>query len=238
VRRESPTQQVREQLLLAIEAGDYAPGELLPSERVLCGTFGVSRVSVREAIAALEALGVVAVQHGKGAFVNGPLREQLAGPFQRYLEAHRAELLELLSVRGALDELAAAEAAGQGADRSLHGAQRAHEEFQRVSEGPDADLAQLAALDVKFHVAIASASQNQLLRKLLEDLHGAMQDSRRLTLARSERQPKVSVKQHQAILDAIVAGDVRRARLEANRHLSGLRSWLAEDRANVPSSGT
>lgn len=226
MRRESPTQQVREQLLVAIEAGDYARGELLPSERALCETFGVSRVSVREAIAGLEAVGVVTVQHGKGAFVTGPLREQMSGPFQRYLDAHREELLELLNVRGALDELAATEAAHHVRAGSLREVEQAHEQFRRSSEGPDVDLARLAALDVQFHVAIAGASHNQLLHKLLADLHGAMQDSRRLTLARSERQPRISVTQHQAILDAIAAGDAKRARLEANRHLSGLRSWL------------
>lgn len=224
-------------MLLAIEAGHYRPGELLPSERVLCETFGVSRVSVREAIAGLEALGVVAVQHGKGAFVSGPLREQLAGPFQRYLDAHRQELLELLKVRGALDELAAAEAAGHGSSGALHGAQLAHEEFQRLSQAPDVDLGKLAAVDVKFHVAIASASQNQLLRKLLADLHGAMEDSRRMTLGRSAHQPQMSVQQHQAILDAIGAGDAKRARREANQHLSGLRSWLEHSDGRVePSS--
>lgn len=226
VRRDSPTQQVREQLLQAIEAGDYAQGDLLPSERVLCETFGVSRVSVREAIAGLEALGLITVQHGKGAFVSGPLREQLSGPFQRYLDAHREELLELLSVRGALDELAAAEAARHAESTSLQAVQTAHQAFQRLAQLPDVDLAQLAVLDVQFHVAIASTSRNQLLHKMLADLHSAMQDSRRMTLDRSEHQPQVSVSQHQAILDAITAGDVKRARLEANRHLLGLRSWL------------
>lgn len=226
VRRESPTQQVREQLLLAIEAGDYTRGELLPSERVLCETFGVSRVSVREAIAGLEALGLVTVQHGKGAFVSGPLRDQLSGPFQRYLDAHREELLELLNVRGALDELAAAEAAHHAGTPALGVVQKAHQEFRREASAPEVDLAQLAVLDTQFHVAIAGASHNQLLHKLLADLHNAMQDSRRMTLARTERQPQMSVTQHQAILDAIMAGDAKRARQEANRHLSGLRSWL------------
>lgn len=226
VRRVSPTQQVREQLLLAIEAGDYAPGVLLPSERVLCETFGVSRVSVREAIAGLEALRVVTVQHGKGAFVADPLSEQLTGPFQRYVDAHRDELLDLLNVRGALDELAAAEAATHATNSSLEAATSAHEEFCRLAEENEADLSQLATLDVKFHVAIAEASENQLLSKLLADLHGAMEDSRRMTLGRSEHQPSISVKQHSAILAAITTGDAKRARLEANRHLSGLRSWI------------
>ncbi len=226
VRRESPTQQVRDQLLVAIGSGDYAAGQLLPSERALCEAFGVSRVSVREAIAGLEALGLVTVQHGKGAFVSGPLRDQLAGPFQRYLESHRDELLELISVRGALDQLAAEEAARAPAEGSLDAVARAHAAFQSQAEAEQVDFARLADLDVQFHLAIAGASHNELLHKLLADLHGVMQASRRMTLARSQRQPKLSVTQHQAIVDAILAGDARRARQEAYRHLSGIRSWL------------
>jgi GntR family transcriptional repressor for pyruvate dehydrogenase complex len=226
VRRESPTEQVREQLLKAIEAGDYAQGDLLPSERVLCETFGVSRVSVREAIAGLEAIGLVTVQHGKGAFVSGSPSEQVSGSFQRYLSTHREELLDLLNVRGALDELAAAEAAANARASSVAEIVKAQRAFKRQATLAQLDYSALADLDVRFHLSIAEASGSQLLYNLLADLHGAMQDSRRMTLARSERQPQLSVVQHGTIVDAIVSRDQKRARREAERHLAGIRSWV------------
>ena len=55
----------------AIVTGDYAPGQRLPSERDLAFRFGVSRPTVREAMIHLEALAVVAVHHGSGAYVHG-----------------------------------------------------------------------------------------------------------------------------------------------------------------------
>ena len=232
VRRESPTQQVRDQLLLAIESGDYAAGSQLPSERVLCETFGVSRVSVREAIAGLEALGLVSVQHGKGAYVRGPIPEQLAGPFQHYLQLHREEMLDLINVRGALDELAAELTAREGSDEDLGALVRAHEAFRDEAEATATNLEQLALLDVQFHVAIGRAANNELLYKLLADLHGVMQQSRRVMLARSPRQPTLSVSEHQAIVDAITAHNVRDARQAAQKHLSGIREWL--EKAQVP----
>lgn len=231
VRRESPTQQVRDQLLLAIETGDYPPGSQLPSERALCETFGVSRVSLREAIAGLEALGLVTVQHGKGAYVREPLRDQLSGPFQHYLQLHREEMLDLINVRGALDELAAELAALEGTDEDVSGLIAAHEAFRAEVESADINLERLALLDVAFHLAIGSAAHNLLLGKLLADLHGVMQQSRRVTLARSPRQPTVSVVEHQAIVDAIMAHDARRARQAAQKHLSGIRAWLTQSRA-------
>src|SRR5215469_9811509 len=138
VQHVSPTQQVREQLLAAIESGEFAAGSLLPSERVLCATFGVSRVSVREAIAGLEAMGLVSVQHGRGAFVRDRVATRYAGPFGKYLEPHRDELIELLKVRGALDELTAEEAAlhatAEGLSKVAEACRRFNEAAQRSEE--------------------------------------------------------------------------------------------------------
>src|SRR5205814_1294850 len=69
IKRIQRSAAVRNQLEGAIRRGDYAAGERLPSECELVETFGVSRVSVREAIRSLEALGHVTVQHGRGVFV-------------------------------------------------------------------------------------------------------------------------------------------------------------------------
>ncbi|MGH3292619.1 MAG: FadR/GntR family transcriptional regulator [Trebonia sp.] len=225
VQHVSPTQQVREQLLAAIESGDFAPGSLLPSERVLCATFGVSRVSVREAIAGLEAMGLVTVQHGRGAFVRDRVATRYAGPFGRYLQLHRAELLELLKVRGALDELAAEDAALHANADGLSRVAEASRQFREAAEAKPLDLSRLAELDVAFHVAIAEAGGGELLPKLLRELNGVLDESRHLTLG-LPGQAQRSVQQHQTIVNAIVAGDARPARRAASRHVSAVSMWV------------
>src|SRR5439155_19199187 len=70
INRTGRSEEVRLQIERAIRSGDVAPGERLPAERELVETFGVSRVSVREAIRSLEALGLVRVYQGRGAFVS------------------------------------------------------------------------------------------------------------------------------------------------------------------------
>jgi DNA-binding FadR family transcriptional regulator len=226
VLRVSPTQQVREQLLNAIQNGDYLPGAALPSERVLCETFGVSRVSVREAIAGLEAMGLIFVRHGRGAFIRDSVHNQYAGPFGRYLTKNRDQLLELLRVRGALDQLAAEEAALRATQDGLAAVVAANDAFNALAnEGERPDYGQLAALDVAFHVAIARATDAQLLPTLVSELNGILVESRQMTLARPGQRAR-STRQHQAIVDAIVKGDADLARRAAEQHLTDITAWI------------
>ncbi|MHB1553695.1 MAG: FadR/GntR family transcriptional regulator [Acidimicrobiales bacterium] len=229
--------QVREQLLAAIERGDYPPGSMLPSERQLCEAFGVSRVSVREAISGLEAVGLVRVQHGRGVFVGSPASSLSTGSFAKYFEAHRDELLELLKVRGALDELAAEEAALHHNDEALARMVEANEAFQRATEGQDQDFERLATLDVAFHLSIADCSGGQLLPTLLAKLNGMLGESRRLTLASRPRALR-SAKEHQRIVDAICAGDASAARRAAARHMGAIRELLVKLRNGPSGNGS
>ena len=222
VRKVGPTEQVRNQLLVAIQRGDFPPGSLLPSERVLCETFGVSRVSVREAISGLEAVGLVSVHHGRGAFVRSGLADP-AGPFVKYLELHREELLELLKVLGALDELAAEDAALEGTADGLAQMIAARDAFAKAVESND--LEQMAATDVAFHVSISRCSDGQLLPQLLIELNGVLEESRRMTLAGAGRSAR-SVKEHAAIVEAIVAHDPRGARRAVARHIKSVIGWI------------
>ena len=227
VQRVSPTHQVREQLLSAIQRGEYPSGSALPSERVLCETFGVSRVSVREAIAGLEAMGLIEVHHGRGAFVRDSVHDQYAGPFGLYLIQHRDELLELLQVRGALDQLAAEEAALHGTAEGLAAIASANEAFRAASRGEMPDFTAIVDADVAFHVSIARAAGRSLLPTLLSELNGILDESRRMTLARPGQLQR-SARQHQAIVDAINDRNPKSARRAAEKHLGAITAWIRE----------
>jgi len=218
----SRTQHVRDQLEAAIERGDYAPGDRLPSERELVELLGVSRVSVREAIRSLEALGVVDVQHGRGCFVATSRSDHYASSFGHWLSVHSDEVFELLKVRGALDELAA-EAAATGTDDGWPERLRAlNLEFRSTEPG---DMDALVARDVAFHDAIAQASGSALLADLLRDLHETFNESRNATL-RPRGRPAGSAREHDAIIAAIEAHDPAAARAAVAAHLASVRAAL------------
>jgi len=72
--------QVDEILLDRIRDGTYAPGSRIPSESELSDEFGVSRATVRTALAKLAANGMILRKHGNGTFVNGRIRQASAQP--------------------------------------------------------------------------------------------------------------------------------------------------------------
>lgn len=226
VSRVSPTQQVQHQLLSAINGGEYPPGSKLPSERMLCEAFGVSRVSVREALAGLVATGLIEVRQGQGAFVRSRVNGKYAGPFGLYIAANRGELAELLNVRGALDGLAAAQATQQLTDEGRAAIESSHLAFAEAA-GSGATPQALSELDVAFHQAIAAASGGELLPQLLQQLNSLLVESRHILFAR-EGQPMRSLEGHQAILDAIVSGDVDSAQRLATEHPAKMRAWVEE----------
>lgn len=218
----SRSQQVREQLEAAIERGTYKAGERLPSERELVELLGVSRVSVREAIRSLEAVGLVTVQHGRGCFVATSRSDRYASSFSHWLAVHRDEVLELLKVRGALDELAA-EAAAAGADPATVARLRELNALFRESDPEQLD--ELVERDVAFHEVIAEASGSSLLADLLRDLHETFNESRHATLRPAGR-PAESADEHDAIIDAIEQADPAAARAAVSAHLASVRASL------------
>lgn len=226
--RHSRSDEVREQLQAAVERGKFKPGDRLPSERELSDVFGVSRVSVRDAVRSLEALGMIEVRQGSGSFVAQPRTDGFVAPFGRWIELHRDEVLELLAVRSALDQLAAQRAAEQAGRDDIHALEVAHQAFEAANAS--APLAELSDLDIAFHEAVARASQSVLILRLIVDLNRQLEESRRAALVSPERR-STSTAQHADILRAIKGGDTEGARDAVTAHVDAVVAFLETVRA-------
>jgi GntR family transcriptional repressor for pyruvate dehydrogenase complex len=227
--------QVREQLELAIRAGEFKPGDKLPPERELTETFGVSRVSVREALRSLEARNLVKIRHGAGTVVTDPA-ERATRDLAHWLQLHRHETLDLLMVRGALDELAATTAAERGDPAALAAVRSSAEDFAKVASDQTIPLDRVIDLDVAFHEAIADATGSRLLADLLHDLHEQLEESRRASFAPAGRRERSS-QEHVAIVEAIERGDAEGARVAVAAHIESVRELLTEDPAALGDDG-
>jgi GntR family transcriptional regulator, transcriptional repressor for pyruvate dehydrogenase complex len=196
----------------AIHLGAFLPGDLLPAERLLAETMGVSRVTIREAIRVLQAEGYLEARKGtRGGLVFVDSTEPTE-VLRARLRQRRDELEAILEFREANECAAARLAAVRRSDRDLERAAAAIEEM-RIAD----HIASFRRADSTFHLAIADAARNSLLRDAVEDARVAMflpMDAIDLTVTKA-----TSVPQHLKILAAIKAGDgARSARLMA-RHI-------------------
>lgn len=219
-----------------IDAGYYAPGDKLPTEPALMEKFGVSRTVVREAIAALRADGLVESRQGSGVFVIGPRQND---PGLRLFTAETdkiSDIIEELELRIAIE----VEASGLAAVRSSP-AQEAEIQAQvdwyarLVAQGKPTDEA-----DFRFHMAIATATNNARFRTFLEHIGRRMIPRVKFRSVMGGIDPLPSrdepiLQEHRDIAEAILARDPDKAREAMRRHLvtgikryRSLTSWRQE----------
>jgi GntR family transcriptional repressor for pyruvate dehydrogenase complex len=210
-------QLVRDQLQSAIANGVFKPGARLPAERELVEQFGVSRVSVREALRSLEAIGLIEMIRGRGSFVTSDLAEQQERNVRQWLAAHHHEVVELMKVRGAIEALGAEEAARRQDLPRLKALEAAHVRFvDAVEDG--AALPQIVELDVLFHDSLAAASGSSLCIELTRQLNARLSEARRLTMMPAGR-PRNSASEHDRIVRAVLSGNPVAAGSAVRKHV-------------------
>ena len=188
-------------------------GDRLPTEKVLCEQYGVSRTVVREAIARLQTEGIVAVRQGSGVFVDRPSGHNVFRIGNRRSE--RGQFTHVYELRLGV-EVAAAELA--------------------AIRRSDADIALLEGLigrmidpqlrptaDTDFHVGIARATKNELYANFVAflgvELSSVIGDAVVNTINRHPEQINLVIAEHRCILTAIVKRDRKAARRAMTTHL-------------------
>ncbi len=222
VRTGNPFEETVERLLQAIKLGVVVPGDRLPSERDLAARLNVSRVTLREAIHALTEAGYVESRRGRygGTFVNEVLPKPRRTPAKRLARELGDGLDDALVLRAAL-ETGAAEAA---AARSLSDAEQDH--LRRcLAETSAAKLSDYRRFDSRLHLAIAEVTGAPSLTSATADARMRLNELLD-AIPLLERNIRHSNEQHEAIVDAILAGDPEAARRAMQEHLSGTAALL------------
>jgi len=203
--------EVVKQLIALLTVGDLVPGSRLPPERQLAEQLGVGRSAVREALAALEILGIVSVRPGSGTYLRDTTSELLPTTLSWGMMLNAARTRELIEVRSGL-EIQAATYAAQRVDDEAVEALRGFVDTMRDSLD---DLDAFLQADLRFHLQIAVSADNVVLRDLLQSTRSLL----RLWVERglSERsQAEVAYREHLAVFEAISRRDPDAA-LEAMR---------------------
>jgi GntR family transcriptional regulator, transcriptional repressor for pyruvate dehydrogenase complex len=216
---ESLPEQIARRIEDLIAAGaPVGPGTRLPSERELAQTFGVSRLSVREAVHRLEALDLVVVRRGAGTFVAKTASVSKSEPAEPPLP-RSTNVEELFEVRRLLEPAAAKWAALRADRHTLISLQRLAERFEVAAAASHEGVEQLVMSDIALHVEIARCAENVLLSRLLEGLYDLTRAQLEYSLRREGRAAETAV-EHRRIVDAIVARDAEAAREAMLTHLA------------------
>jgi GntR family transcriptional regulator, transcriptional repressor for pyruvate dehydrogenase complex len=213
IRRSKVYEQVARQLQQRI-IDELKPGDLLPPERELVQMLGVSRSSVRDAIRSLELVGLLEPRQGIGTVVREPSADSSANPLASVLLQKRKMVGELLDVRKMIEPPLARRAALHASEVEVAELEKIlSRQKERVSRG---ELA--IEEDSEFHYAVALASDNSVVLKVVDVLMDLLRETRERSLQAEGRQQK-SLAGHQRIYAAIKRRDAPSAEAAMRRHL-------------------
>jgi DNA-binding FadR family transcriptional regulator len=198
----------------AIERGEYAIGDKLPSEAELCRTLEVSRPVLREALRALQTMGLTVSRTGKGTFV---VADSVEDPtFGDYAAS------DLLEVRRHVEIPVAGYAARRRTPENLD--HLAHL-LDRMEQ--ETDTTAWVAMDTLFHLAVAEAAQNPVFRRVIEEIRDALARQSAFLNELGGRREQ-SNREHRAIVEALIDGSENDAVEAMAHHLDRVETTLTD----------
>lgn len=224
IRKVNVTKQVFDQMLDIIYSGKWKAGDRLPSESELCESFGVSRVTIRQAIQKLAALDLIETRHGEGSFVKAvsPGSSMNALMPDIYLRNEEDTLPQVLEYREIIEVQSCRLATLRCQPGDCQVLQNTVEQMEKMMT--EDDQKGFAQADMEFHLQIARMTRNSIIIKIHEILEmlliKAMQDT-------IMKMGYLGLWYHKEILAAIEQKDAERASALMKEHLSNNWRFLA-----------
>ena len=234
VKRHRLYEEIVQQFHALIRQGMLKHGDRLPSERELSEQFKVSRSSVREAIRSLELQGLVVSRRGSGTFINTENLEAALDLVAANLNVGEAALQDVFEMRHLMEPHIAALAAQRATADEVEVMREILEEQQRQIDVGETGVES----DTAFHFALASATHNSALVKVVSAVEDILQMSRDRSLQEPGR-PQRSLASHCQILEMVEMGNVDGAQRAMDHHLISVepsaRASIEREPAALPS---
>lgn len=214
-------QEIVRQVKAMIAEGRLKSGDRLPPERDLAEKFVVSRTSVREALRALESMGLVEIRAGEGAFVRQVSVDALIEPLALALLSEREAIVELFEARRLVEPPLAALAAQRATPDEVQDMERILEAQGKEVAAGRTGLEQ----DAAFHAAIGAAAHNRAITRIANAIMDLLRQSREEALGTPGR-PTRSHDDHRRLLAAIRAHDAGTAERLMREHLDAVEALV------------
>jgi GntR family transcriptional regulator, transcriptional repressor for pyruvate dehydrogenase complex len=228
--------QIAHQIRDLIRDGTLKVGEQLPPERTLVHQFGASRACVREALSALEMLGLIECRSGQGNYIKADGSEgTIDGEMLKALLSDH-DPYEIFEARLELEPNMASLAAERATEEELAGLKAFVERLRTLGDAilkegfKDALVDEYMDTDRRFHMEIGRAAHNNVLftvysgvNLMTKETHWKAMKSKGLA---NEENIRAYAEEHEAILAAILQKDSKAALRESKRHLQMLKKGL------------
>jgi DNA-binding FadR family transcriptional regulator len=213
VSRATLSEQVAKRLAARITAGDWQPGEKLPSEAELCKAFEVGRSSLREALTSLAFIGLIRIRAGGGSYVAEKPSAYLTSPWlKNALLTDEKAFNEFIEARMILETELAGLCAERITPEELSRMEQIVEQMRGSMDKPE----EFWKLDLAFHLSMGSAARNEVLNEVIKGLREQMTEliSKSLLL-----QEGIAITQHGKLLEAFRLHNPQKARDAMRHHL-------------------
>ncbi len=230
IQSEKLSYSVTRQIELLILRGILRPGERLPAERELADKMGVSRPSLRDAVADLSERGLLTSRAGSGIFVAEVLGSAFSDALVNLFSRHSEALNDFIDFRRDLEGLAAERAARLASDTDLLVINSIFEKMETAHSGKHPS--QEANLDAEFHMAIIEASHNVVMLHMMRSMFEMLREGvfyNRTVIFRQKTTRAALLDQHRGINNAIQSRDPKAARKAVESHLDFVKQALADE---------
>jgi GntR family transcriptional regulator, transcriptional repressor for pyruvate dehydrogenase complex len=200
VTRYSAVGAVAKQLLQHLADGNYTPGTRLPPERQLAASLGVGRSTMREALAALDVLGLLDVRQGSGTYLAADSSELLPQAIKWSLMLREPRTRDLVEIREHLEVFTVRLAAERATDDDMARLRKTVVAMRDAGEDVDA----FVKADLAFHFEAARISANTVLQDILHSIQSLLT----AWFDRTLRVPgtiAATLPEHEAVFDAIAS---------------------------------
>ena len=222
---------VTRQIEKLVLRGVLRPGERLPAERELADKLGVSRPSLREAVADLQDKGLLTARAGAGIYVADVLGSAFSPALIRLFAEHDEAVFDYIAFRRDLEGLAACHAARLASDTDLQVIQTVMDKMEAAHR--KTNPADEARLDAEFHMAIIEASHNVIMLHMMRSMFQLLREGvfyNRQVMFKQRTTRGALLDQHRRINAAIQARDAEAARAAVDAHLTYVEKSLADQR--------
>jgi GntR family transcriptional repressor for pyruvate dehydrogenase complex len=229
IQPEKLSQSVARQIEQLILRGILRPGERLPSERELSDRLGVSRPSLRDAVADLQDRGLLVSRAGAGIYVAEVLGSAFSPALVQLFASHDEAVFDYISFRRDMEGLAAERAAKLGSETDLRVVDAIFQKMEAAHT--KRDPTDEASLDAEFHLAIIEASHNVIMLHMMRSMYDLLRQGvfyNRQMMFKNRTTRDMLLDQHRAINQGLQSRDPVAARAAVEAHLNYVEQSLTE----------